>query len=203
MRRFLTFPLYIFFLIFTPVYRRKVSKHLVSLCKDGSNILDVGCGDGEIGKIMMDINPTLEIEGVDIKDYGAKSLIKKTYYNGQKLPFPDKSFDIVIAVDVLHHTQCIPVHLKEIRRVSKRYVILKDHKTYGFWSHLLISFTDYITNVPFGIYCAFNFPTWNEWLGYFDILGFKVDRDMKGIDFGFGIDDTYNFIARLKLVESK
>ncbi|MBI4099942.1 class I SAM-dependent methyltransferase, partial [Candidatus Microgenomates bacterium] len=53
------------------------------------------------------------------------SLTKKIG-NGTKIPFPDKSFDVVIAVDILEHVK--PVDrakvVSEIRRVAKKEIII-------------------------------------------------------------------------------
>ncbi len=116
--------------VFNPIYKSKLAENIAVLCKDDSIILDVGCDDGSVASMIMELNSSLEIIGIDVQtDRVAK--IPRTMYNGEKMPYPDNSFDIVMALDVLHHTKNIPLLLEEMRRVSRRYIIIKDHMTYS------------------------------------------------------------------------
>ncbi len=45
---------------------------------------------------------------------------KVVYYNGDKFPFADKSFDYVICAHVLEHVPDLPAFLSEVFRVGKR-----------------------------------------------------------------------------------
>jgi|TARA_B100001971_G_C18022248_1_gene448046 ubiquinone/menaquinone biosynthesis C-methylase UbiE len=119
-------PLRIFFFkIFCPVYKRRLAEHVVSLCEDNFRILDFGCDDGTTAKMIMALNPSLKIAGVDIQSDRQSKIPRKTY-DGKKLPFPDDSFDIVLAIDVLHHTGDILPLLEEMKRVSKKILLLKN-----------------------------------------------------------------------------
>ena len=82
-----------------------VKNHFGSLKQ--ARLLDVGCG---VGALHPYITPLFsEIHGVDVS---AESIRKaKTthpeniymYYDGRKLPFEDNSFDMALAVCVMHH----------------------------------------------------------------------------------------------------
>jgi len=167
-KKFLLFPLRLFYdNIFNPVYKKRLAENIVPLCEAHSNILDVGCGDGSVAKLIMDSNPSLNIAGIEIQS-SLPAKIPRKLYNGKEIPYPDNHFDIVIALDVLHHIDDIPSLLAEMERVSKKYLIIKDHMTYSIFSQWLISFTDYFSNLPYGIRCAFNFPSFERWKSYFD-----------------------------------
>lgn len=85
-------------------------------------VLDVGAADGYLSDkliklgydvIPLDLSPTRlkrmkEIYGID----GVLGDIKN-------IPFPDKTFDIVIAAEILEHLNEIWIGIKEIERVSK------------------------------------------------------------------------------------
>ena len=85
-------------------------------------MLDLGCGDGTLDVLLMQLRPDLKIEGVDVF-YRPNPLIKVTQYDGSTLPFPDKSFDYVTIVDVLHHTDDPAGVLGEAARVSRKGVV--------------------------------------------------------------------------------
>lgn len=197
-KKILIYPLHLFFdKFFDPVYKKRLAKYITSLCDNNSDILDVGCDDGSVAKMIMEYNPSLKIVGIDIQS-NRPSKISRRIYDGKKIPYPSNSFDVVIALDVLHHTKDILPLLREIKRVSKKYIIIKDHLVYSIFSKLLVSFTDYISNVHRGIKCNFNFPSLQKWNYYFNKLHLiKIERS-KNLNFGFGINERYNPIFKLK-----
>lgn len=91
-----------------------------------SSLLDVGCGTGEMLKLLNYINPQMELTGIDIS---AKMLEKAKFkLNGkaclilgdaEKLPFKDNSFDVVICNDSFHHYPSPISVLCEFYRVLK------------------------------------------------------------------------------------
>jgi SAM-dependent methyltransferase len=94
--------------------------------KSGSNILDVGCAKGFLVKDLMSVCPGLEAFGIDISEYAVKNceheVIGRIHLgNAKSLPFPDKSFDIILSINTIHNLEkrdCIAA-LMEIERVSK------------------------------------------------------------------------------------
>ena len=98
---------------------------------DVIRVLDVGCGFGDslneefqLRREGLESPPHIEMVGVDI-DEQRLAVAKANYPNfvflcaqGEKLPFPDESFDTVISrVAILYMD--IPVALREMRRVLK------------------------------------------------------------------------------------
>jgi len=157
-------------------YRRITVERLKQLVEGAKEILDVGCGDGAIGAQLMEAHGGLKATGIEIVD-SPGALIPTKQYDGKRIPFPDESFDLVMATDVLHHTPDIPAMLKEMARVSKRYVLVKDHTVYGFFSRAWISLIDFATNVPFGIHCEYNYPSLETWRRYMDEVGLAIERE--------------------------
>lgn len=193
-------PFYLFFgKIIIPTYKKRLARYITSLCENNSKILDVGCDDGSVAKNIMDSNSSLKIIGIDIQS-NSPSKIPRKMYNGKKIPYPSNSFDIVLVIDVLHHTKNILPLLKEIKRVSKKYIIIKDHMVYSKFSKGLISFTDYISNAPYGIKCPFNFPSPQRWNYYFNKLNLRMIEKPKNLNFVFGINERYNPIFKLEKI---
>jgi ubiquinone/menaquinone biosynthesis C-methylase UbiE len=48
-------------------------------------------------------------------------------YDGVTLPEADASYDVVMMIDVLHHTDDPTLLLREAGRVSKQGILIKDH----------------------------------------------------------------------------
>lgn len=83
-------------------------------------ILDVGCGTGANLEMLSQFG---ESEGVDVSDDAIAFCLKKglDVRKGlaEKLPFPDETFDITTALDVVEHLDDDIAGLKEMFRVTK------------------------------------------------------------------------------------
>lgn len=91
-------------------------------------LLDFGCGPGE--NAIRFARAGFHVTGFDICEKNIQTCQQLFTRNkmeesghftvspAEKLPFEDKSFDIVVGIDILHHVD-IPLALKEIRRVLK------------------------------------------------------------------------------------
>jgi SAM-dependent methyltransferase len=78
--------------------------------KPGDRVLDVGCGKGFLVKDMMKVCPGLEVFGLDISEYAVMNcepeVVGRLHVgNCMKLPFPDKSFSAVTAINVVHNLE--------------------------------------------------------------------------------------------------
>jgi 2-polyprenyl-3-methyl-5-hydroxy-6-metoxy-1,4-benzoquinol methylase len=90
-------------------------------------VLDVGCAKGFMMYDFKKLMPQLNIKGVDVSQYAydhAQPEMKPfiTVANAKNLPFPDKSFDLVIAINTLHNLpleECKQA-FREIERVSRK-----------------------------------------------------------------------------------
>jgi SAM-dependent methyltransferase len=89
-------------------------------------VLDVGTGDGSIAKAIALHRPDIKIEGIDvlIRPY---THIRVRLLDGEHIPLSEKTVDVVSFVDVLHHTSNARILLREAARVSRRYIVIKDH----------------------------------------------------------------------------
>ena len=70
--------------------------------KEAISLLDIGCGDMTITTILAERDEKLTCTGVDIYP-NTKHWENYVAFDGKTLPFEDKSFDIVLFSDVLHH----------------------------------------------------------------------------------------------------
>lgn len=72
------------------------------------NILDIGCGGGDTLKALRD-GGYKNIFGFDIDNYvkydDLKNYVRTGDLNFEKLPFPDKNFDLITAFQVMEHLE--------------------------------------------------------------------------------------------------
>ncbi|OGT12475.1 MAG: methyltransferase type 11 [Gallionellales bacterium RIFCSPHIGHO2_02_FULL_57_16] len=91
-----------------------------------SSLLDVGCAKGFMLHDLAELIPGITVKGVDISQYAIENAIADMkphvqIANATKLPFPDKSFDVVISINTIHNlerAECGKA-LQEIERVSR------------------------------------------------------------------------------------
>ena len=100
---------------------------ILKLGTEFKKILEVGCGNGN-DFVRHITNNNLKIIGLDIRDTGLKKEnFEMIVTDAETISFPDKYFDLTFSCGVLEHIQ--PVEklsrmIKEIRRVSKRYIVI-------------------------------------------------------------------------------
>lgn len=93
---------------------------------DGDCVLDLGCGPLVVAEEITKLR-NVHIIGCDVLNY-QKRRFPLVLYNGEKLPFKDKSFDCVLIVCVLHHCgDGGETALLEAKRITrKKILILED-----------------------------------------------------------------------------
>jgi len=141
---------------------RVLSGHYADLLPAGSTILDVGTGDGEIARLVMNERTDLAIEGVEYL-VRPDCAIPVTAFNGRELPFADNAWDFVSMVDVLHHTEDPNILLREAGRVARRGILIKDHLVQGFGARATLRFMDGVGNRRFGVALPYVYWTPQQW----------------------------------------
>jgi len=154
---------------------RILSAHIAPLIPLGAKVLDVGCGDGRLAARLLELRPDLSIEGVDVlvrKD----PAIPVRPFDGEHLPHAASSVDIVLMVDVLHHTDDPSVLLREAARVARSGVLLKDHLREGVAARLTLRFMDWIGNARHNVRLPYNYWSRPQWSAAFEQMGLAVKR---------------------------
>ena len=139
-----------------------IVEKLIFVIPSDSKILDVGCGDGLLASRLKNELIGIDIQGVDTVEQ-KKKFIPVELFDGRTLPYPNKSFDVVLLMDVLHHAREPSMLLKECMRVSRKAVIIKDHT---WWNPIGLGFlylSDYISNKPKGVDLPMNFIHRSRW----------------------------------------
>jgi protein-L-isoaspartate(D-aspartate) O-methyltransferase len=114
---------------------RRMAKHYG--LKPGDRVLDVGCGKGFLLYEFTQAVPGIEIVGLDVSRYAldhAKDEVRPFLVEGNAtaLPYPDKSFDLVVSINTLHNLQLPELEeaLKEIERVGRKgkYILMDGYR---------------------------------------------------------------------------
>lgn len=136
-------------------------------------MLDVGCGDGTVAKLISEAVPGLEVRGAEYAPRPECS-IPCVHFDGEHLPFEDKSFDGCMFVDVLHHTLDPLAILKEALRVSRQFILIKDHLSENFIDNSTLRFMDWLGNRPHNVVLPYAYLSMRQWKHLFDTLGLEV-----------------------------
>ncbi len=155
---------------------RLLADHLASLIPPGSCVLDIGCGDGTIDCLIKERRPDVEIKSIDPL-LRPKVHIPVRTFDGENIPAPDCSFDVVMFVDVLHHTTDPRILLREAARVGKA-LLIKDHFREGLLANETLRLMDWVGNARHGVALPYNYWPQSEWIAAFNELGLNA-RTMK------------------------
>lgn len=165
------------------VYGRRIevlARHLAEVLPRDLTVLDVGCGDGRLDQVVTGLRPDLAIEGIDVLLRPA-TFVPVKLFDGSVIPHPDKSFDAVVFVDVLHHTPDPTVLLREAVRVARRCVVIKDHVMDGPLAGPLLRFMDWVGNERHGVVLPYNYWSSARWSQAFAELGVTVSEDRRSL----------------------
>lgn len=94
------------------------------------SLVSVGCGEGFDLKHILSVYEPKKTVGVDLSKsaliYAKKQLPKVEFIQADatKLPFKDKEFDLVIALEILEHIPAYGKALDELKRIGKNNIII-------------------------------------------------------------------------------
>ena len=84
-------------------------------------ILDIGCGTGAIMEFVASLG--YKVEGIDLTEEALRHCREKNLSvklgRAEQIPYPDNSFDIIIASDVLEHVLDDAAAVREVGRVLR------------------------------------------------------------------------------------
>ena len=156
-----------------PRRRRILAERLSSLIPPGSTVLDVGTGDGSLASAIREAKAGLTVTGIDVM-VRERTSIPVVGFDGTTIPYPANSHDVVLFVDVLHHTRDPQVLLNEAARVARGLVIIKDHNRDGFLAGATLRLMDWVGNARFGVALPYNYWSLEQWTAGYARAGLAV-----------------------------
>lgn len=145
---------------------KEISDVIEAKVKTNMNIVDIGCGAGDLLVEITHRVPGLNISGLDFSSK-AIEVAKSIFPNGdfrqfvieKQLPYGNSSFDIVMCTDVLEHLEYPKVVINEFLRICKSgghiFVVVPDGDVdqflghYWFWNQESLEklFEDYAVDI--------------------------------------------------------
>ncbi|MDR3678532.1 MAG: class I SAM-dependent methyltransferase [Flavipsychrobacter sp.] len=174
-----------------PIYKKltqkrsqKFADYLSKLIPDNSSVLDFGCGNMYTAVELLKTLPNLKVTGLDVvKDQNLddKFLSDKRLsfklLTTKEIPFPDNTFDVVVALATMHHTVDPEYYLSELKRIIKPTgcIILIEEMYLHLLDKAWISSQDWLLNkMKAGVPVPLNFRSHKHYLNEFKKQGLKI-----------------------------
>jgi SAM-dependent methyltransferase len=181
---------------------RALADNISEMIPEGvATLLDVGCGDGTLAASIVERRPELHVVGVEIRARPSTA-IPVQEFDGRILPFADRSHDVVMLVDVLHHAEEPTLLIREASRVAAHAVIIKDHLTGTWLSYERVRMMDWVGNIGHGVPLRYAYWSPREWRDVFQQACLReVDRrerlGLYGPMLGWLFERHLHFVSRL------
>jgi SAM-dependent methyltransferase len=181
-----------------------LARELGGLIPDDAHVLDVGTGDGRIASLLGHGRPGVHVEGIDVL-VREDTHIPVRRFDGNTIPRPDRSVDVVTFVDVLHHTAHPDQLIREASRVAREAVIIKDHLARSKFDRAVLGLMDWVGNAPHGVALPYNYASPDLWRTWFadarlGVETFTTDVPLYPWPFSPVFGRELHFIARLSPV---
>jgi SAM-dependent methyltransferase len=183
---------------------RVLAERIATLLPPSATVLDVGCGDGSLAALLVRQVPGIRLQGIDVLAR-AFCAIPMQVYDGVVFPLPDRSVDVVLFSDVLHHTPDPLVPLREARRVARHSILIKDHLCDSGWARQVLRCMDWVGNRPHGVVLPYNYWSGAQWRAAWATLDLAPDAWLTQLGlypalFRPLFEHRLHFLARLRPV---
>lgn len=181
---------------------RVLADHLARHVDASGSVLDIGCGDGSLARAVTRIRPDLSFRGIDVL-LRPEVHIPVDLFDGNTIPFPDKSFDWAILVDVLHHTGNPDRLLAEAARVARHGIVVKDHLGDGPLALSTLRLMDWVGNRGHDVRLPYNYLSRPQWSNLFStselsVTGWTTKLGLYPSPLSLVFERNLHFVATLR-----
>ncbi len=157
---------------------------IVDWTPDGSTVLDLGCGDGDLLSLLVSEKKVraqgIEIDPAALRNCVAKGLnVFQEDIDGGLSVFPDKSFDLVILDESLQEVKKPDFVLKEALRVGRKAIVaFPNFAYYSSRLQILLGKVPVTPSLPFEWYETPNlhFLSTSDFVEYCGKRGFRIEN---------------------------
>jgi ubiquinone/menaquinone biosynthesis C-methylase UbiE len=135
---------------------------MIPWLKDGSEILDVGCGTGKFTLRLQNINSNFKLHGVDLSEVMIKKAQAKVRDQSiefqvgdvENLPYESDTFDVITCSNSFHHYPNQRGALLEMHRVLKDggKVMIIDGTRDTWWGNIIFSIVEFVEKQVYHMY---------------------------------------------------
>lgn len=154
------------------VHPRRVNvltQYLTTCVPSSASVLDIGCGDGLLSSLLGELLPSVKVQGIDVLVRDSTHIPVESF-DGKNVPYPDRSFDATLLIDVLHHSEDPLQLLAEAARVSRSVVVIKDHLSDARLASTRLRLMDWIGNRSHGVALPYEYWALERWMDAFKRL---------------------------------
>lgn len=170
----------------------------------GITLLDFGCGDMELDRLIVRRIPSIQVRGIDVVHSHPKTEknMKFTIYDGTTIPYRSRTFDRVYAYHVFHHCADPEAALMECRRVTKGRICIVESVLRSTWEIPGFMLVDFLANIGRRVHIPmpFHVHTGRWWKKLFARLHLTVveERSVGVFPSWLPIGKTTVFILEIK-----
>ncbi|MBU0974419.1 class I SAM-dependent methyltransferase [Patescibacteria group bacterium] len=168
-------PLKFIYWPFLTTRAKYLAKIIYPHVKSLKNGLVVGAGNMLVSKYIS-LNSIIKINGLDVIDMNLTNL-PHTIFEGQKIPFKNNSYDFSMLIGVLHHIEKQDNILMEVKRVSKKRIIIFEDTYKSNIEKQWVKLRDVLGNIPeeLNMNFALNFNSEKDWEKKFKKMGLEIE----------------------------
>jgi len=157
---------------------KRLARHIMESLDDCSNLIDFGCGDMILTECLHGMTDK-EVVGVDTVNSNLTRL-PLILYDGNRLPFDDKSIDAALVAFVLHHCSDIEKMLAELKRVTRKKIIVFEEVYQNLLSQKILHCHDFGNRLLSSkMEIPLNFLTHDKWIQTFREHNLSVNKSFR------------------------
>jgi hypothetical protein len=159
-------------------YSGRILRYVLELLRSEKGFeraLDFGAGDGRFASALRTHGIAKTVVAIDVKKQ-KRERFPVTLYDGKRIPFAPRSFDLVYAIDALHHCGTPVQSLREMLACCASHVLIKDHFHDNVFAKAALAALDLRGNLPKGIPSPFHYQRGWEWATEIERSGFRRER---------------------------